>query len=108
MYDKQIYKYTVSTEANFSKGCLMISISRYSIYAIVNSEGSKIPPVPDRIMMHIADCVTCDTKAYFPPNPCEGSSSAFVQCISKVADPGSGAFLTPGSGMGKNQDPDPG
>ena len=27
-----------------------------------------------------------------------------------VADPdtGSGAFLTPGSGMGKNQDPDPG
>jgi hypothetical protein len=22
-------------------------------------------------------------------------------------DPGSGAFLTPGSGMGKNQDPDP-
>jgi hypothetical protein len=37
-YDKQIYKYTVSTEANFSKGCLMISISRYSIYAIVNIE----------------------------------------------------------------------
>jgi hypothetical protein len=25
-----------------------------------------------------------------------------------VADPGSGAFLTPGSGMGKIQDPDPG
>jgi hypothetical protein len=25
-----------------------------------------------------------------------------------VADPGSGAFLTPGSGMGKNQDPNPG
>jgi hypothetical protein len=24
------------------------------------------------------------------------------------SDPGSGAFLTPGSGMGKNQDPDPG
>ncbi len=23
-------------------------------------------------------------------------------------DPGSGGFLTPGSGMGKNQDPDPG
>jgi hypothetical protein len=25
-----------------------------------------------------------------------------------VADPGSGTFLTPESGMGKNQDPDPG
>jgi hypothetical protein len=29
-------------------------------------------------------------------------------CINSVADPGSGAFLTPGSGMGKNPDPDQG
>ncbi len=28
--------------------------------------------------------------------------------MTSVADPGSDAFLTPGSGMGKNQDPDPG
>jgi hypothetical protein len=27
---------------------------------------------------------------------------------SSAADLGSGAYLTPGSGMGKNQDPDPG
>ncbi len=27
--------------------------------------------------------------------------------LSSVADPGSGVFLTPGSGMCKNQDPDP-
>jgi hypothetical protein len=25
-----------------------------------------------------------------------------------ISDPGSGALMTPGSGMGKNQDPDPG
>ncbi len=28
--------------------------------------------------------------------------------VLRIWDPGSGAFLTPGSGMGKNQDPDPG
>ncbi len=28
--------------------------------------------------------------------------------MTSVADPGPGAILTPGSGMGKNQDPDPG
>ncbi len=32
----------------------------------------------------------------------------FTVLTNSVADPGSGAFLTPGSGMGKNQDPDPG
>ncbi len=26
----------------------------------------------------------------------------------RIRDPGSGAFLTPGSGMGKNEDPQPG
>ncbi len=33
-----------------------------------------------------------------------------IQFVNSVADPdpGSGAFLTPGSGMGKNQDRDPG
>jgi hypothetical protein len=30
-----------------------------------------------------------------------------IYLFNSVADPGSGAFLTPGSGMGKNQDPDP-
>jgi hypothetical protein len=29
-------------------------------------------------------------------------------CHSGVAEPGTGAFLTPVSGMGKKQDPDPG
>jgi hypothetical protein len=28
--------------------------------------------------------------------------------VLRIPDPGSGAFLTPGSGMGKNQDPDTG
>jgi hypothetical protein len=33
--------------------------------------------------------------------------SCFVEkCSVADPDPGSGAFLTPGSGMGKNQDPD--
>ena len=38
-------------------------------------------------------------------------TTAFMLCWEmQVADPdpGYGAFLTPGSGMGENQDPDPG
>jgi hypothetical protein len=31
-----------------------------------------------------------------------------AKVFASVADPRSGAFLTPGSGMGKNLDPDPG
>jgi hypothetical protein len=38
----------------------------------------------------------------------EVPSSYIPFATASVTDPGSGAFLTPGSGMGKNQDPDPG
>jgi hypothetical protein len=50
----------------------------------------------------------------FPERYCRWDLWFFTQQLScfvgkcSVADPGSGAFLTPGSGKGENQDPDPG
>ncbi len=41
------------------------------------------------------------------PRLVEGSENFLAGSVADP-DPGSGAFLTPGSGMGKNQDPDPG
>jgi hypothetical protein len=41
------------------------------------------------------------------PNILAPPLSFFLDIVTDP-DPGSGAFLTPGSGMGKNQDPDPG
>jgi uncharacterized UBP type Zn finger protein len=53
----------------------------------------------------------------FSTNKQQDAQEFFLHLVTQIgkvfnsvadSDPGSGAFLTPGSGMGKNQDPDPG
>jgi hypothetical protein len=64
----------------------------------------------------VTECIRIQSiRAVYPyPDLESGSGSRRANMTHKpvlrirIRDPGSGAFLTPGSGMGKKQDPDPG
>jgi hypothetical protein len=50
----------------------------------------------------------CDSVAFYQYSLPLAGTDGHSTVKNSVADLGSGAFLTSGSGMGKNQDPDPG